>query len=341
MRPLAPLLLIVAFVAPFAHAAGDPFGQHHSPATQITPDNVTQLEPAWTHRNGDMAAAEGVPSSVSAQSTPILLPQAAGEHLVYCTPFNRVIALDPQTGRERWTYDPKVRRTSERPYRCRGVAYAQVAQAEATGTCRHRLYTVTGDRRLIALDARDGRPCEQFGDRGTVTLAEHERYGLEEVGSSSPPAVANGVVVVGSSVIDFAYAEAPRGVIAAYDAITGEPRWTFDPLQGATGTGAANAWAPLAVDAERDLVFVPTGAPSPDYYGALRVGRNGYANSIVALRLSTGEVAWAFQLVHHDLWDYDTPAQPVLVRLARPGRRACPGARTGEQAGLRLRARPA
>ena len=106
----APLLL--AFVAAFANAAGDPFGQHHSPATQITPDNVTQLEPAWTHRNGDTAAAEGVPSSVSAQSTPILLPQVADGHLVYCTPFNRVIALDPQTGRERWTYDPKVRPVS-------------------------------------------------------------------------------------------------------------------------------------------------------------------------------------------------------------------------------------
>ena len=157
-----------------------------------------------------------------------------------------------------------------------------------------------------------------------MTLAEHERYGLEEVGSSSPPLVANGVIVVGSSVIDFAFAEAPRGVVAAYDAATGAPRWTFDPLQGATGTGAANAWAPMAADAERDLVFVPTGAPSPDYYGALRVGSNGYANSVVALRLSTGEVEWAFQLVHHDLWDYDTPAQPVLFEWRGPDGRRVP-----------------
>ena len=295
-----------------AHATGDPLGWHHSPAMQITPENVTQLEPAWTHRNGDMAAARGAPSSVSAQSTPILLPREAGEHLVYCTPFNRVIALDPQSGRERWTYDPRVRRTSERPYRCRGVAYAADAHADAKAACRHRIYTVTGDRRLIALDARDGKPCADFGERGTVTLAEHDRYGLEEVGSSSPPVVANGVVVVGSSVIDFAYAEAPRGLVAAFDATTGAPRWAFDPLQGMGGTGAANAWAPLAADADRDLVFVPTGAPSPDYYGALRPGSNGYANSVVALKLSTGEVAWSFQLVHHDLWDYDTPAQPVL-----------------------------
>ena len=318
------LLLPLTCAAAATHAAGDPLGWHHSPAAQITPDNVARLGPAWIHRNGDMAAAAGPPSSVSAQSTPILLPDEAGGHLVYCTPFNRVIALDPQTGRERWSYDPQVRRTSERPYRCRGVAYAAESRKDAGGACQHRVFSVTGDRRLIALDARDGRPCAGFGEDGTVTLAERDRFGLEEVGASSPPAVANGVVVVGSSVIDFAYAEAPRGIVAAYDAATGAPRWSFDPLAGITGTGAANAWAPMAVDAGRDLVFVPTGAPSPDYYGALRHGTNGHANSVVALRLATGEVAWSFQLVHHDLWDYDTPAQPVLFDWTAPDGRRVP-----------------
>ena len=161
--------LLVAFVgmtAAPAGATGDPYGWHHSPSTQITPENVTRLEPAWTHRNGDMAAAQGPPSSVSAQSTPILLPPEAGGHLVYCTPFNRVIALDPETGRERWSHDPRVRRTSERPYRCRGVAYGDVPQADASSACRYRIYTLTVDRRLIALDARDGRPCAGFGDGG-------------------------------------------------------------------------------------------------------------------------------------------------------------------------------
>jgi quinoprotein glucose dehydrogenase len=223
---------------------------------------------------------------------------------------------------ERWVYDPQVPRTSERPYRCRGVAYAEVLQADVAAACRHRIYTVTVDRRLIALDARNGQACAGFGNRGVVTLVEHARYGLEKVSSSSAPVVANGVVVVGSSIIDFAHAEAPRGVIAAYDAETGAPRWTFDPLAGVTGTGAGNAWAPLAVDAASDLVFVPTSAPSPDYYGGLRPGRNAHANSVVALRLATGEVAWSFQLVHHDLWDYDTPAQPVLFEWrGRDGRR--------------------
>jgi len=311
-------------VVPEAAATGDPLGQHHSAARQVTPANVGELEVAWTHRNGDMAAASGEPSSVSAQSTPILLPRSAGGHLVYCTPFNRIIALDPQTGVERWQFDPRVPRTSSRPYRCRGVAYAEVPEPDERGACRHRLYTATADRRLLAVDARTGLRCEGFGRDGEVDLVERERYALEEVGTSSAPVIANGVVVVGSSVIDFVFAEAPRGVVAAYDAITGAPRWSFDPLEGETRTGAANAWAPLAVDADADLVFVPTGAPSPDYYGGLRPGRNGHANSVVALRLSTGEVAWAFQLVHHDLWDYDTPAQPTLFDWHGPDGQSVP-----------------
>jgi quinoprotein glucose dehydrogenase len=314
-----PLLAAAAFLAaPSAAAVGDPAGWHHSAATHITSGNVARLEPAWVHRNGDMAASVGEPSSVSAQATPILLPPAAGGHLVYCTPFNRVIALDPETGRERWSFDPHVARTSARPYRCRGVAYAELPQADARDACRHRLYTATADRRLIALDARDGRPCAGFGAGGVVTLLEHERHGLERVGSSSPPIVANGVLVVGSSVIDFAFAKAPRGIVAGFDAVTGERRWTFDPLAGVVGTGAGNAWAPMSVDAALGLVFVPTSAPSPDYYGGLRPGDNARANSVVALRLADGEVIWSFQLVHHDLWDYDTPAQPVLFDWPAP-----------------------
>jgi len=318
------LAVYLACAAQAAQATGDPHGWHYSASTHLTPDNVGRLEPAWIHRNGDLAGPPGTPPSTSAQATPVLLPSGAGGHLVYCTPFNRVIALDPETGRERWSYDPQVRRDSARPYRCRGVGYAELPQVEAGAACRHRIYAATADRRLFALDARDGRPCAGFGAGGVVELADRERYGLEQVNTSSAPAVANGVVVVGSSVIDFAYAEAPRGTVAAYDAVTGAPRWSFDPLEGVTGTGAGNAWAPLAVDAARDLVFVPTGAPSPDYYGVLRPGRNGHANSVVALRLATGEVAWSFQLVHHDLWDYDAPAQPVLFDWTTPDGRSVP-----------------
>lgn len=306
------------FVTTALASTGDPAGQHHSTATQITPANVARLQTAWVHQSGDLATDPVSLKNSSGQSTPILLPPEAGEHLVYCTQFNRVIALDPASGAVRWQFDPKISRVSKRPFRCRGVAYAEVANMQKVGdggtapACTYRIYSLTADRRLFALDALDGKPCTGFGTQGAVALEEHGRYTPDEVGSSSAPVVANGVVVAGSSIVDFLYAEAPRGIVAAFDAVTGVPRWRFDPLEGITDTGGANAWAPLSTDAERDLVFVPTSAPSPDYYGVKRPGNNGNANAVVALQLSTGKLVWSFQLVHHDLWDYDTPAQPIL-----------------------------
>ena len=296
-----------------ALAMPDPLeGQHFSPATQITRDNLEKLAPAWIHQSGDLASDPQSLRNSAGQSTPILLPEEAGESLVYCTPFNRVIALDPATGKVRWESDPKINRDNTRPFRCRGVSYWSVPDSSKANSCRQRIYSLTADRRLIALDAHTGSRCEDFGNGGEVALAEHGLFKPDEVASSSPPAIANGVVVVGSSVIDFALAEAPRGVVAAYDAIDGKQLWKFDPLEGIAHTGGANVWAPIAIDAQRDLVFLPTSAPSPDYYGVLRPGDNRNANSVVALQLSTGKQVWAFQHSHHDLWDFDTPAQPIL-----------------------------
>ena len=297
---------------------GDAGGQHHSSATQITPDNVNQLKPAWIFRSGDEKREPEAILNSSAQATPILLPAEAGEHLVYCTPFHRVIALDPATGTQRWEFDPKQSLKRSRPFRCRGVAYWRMPGAEDGHVCRHRIYSVTADRRLIALDARNGHPCPNFGDGGVVKLEERGRYSPDEIDSTSAPVVANGVVVVGSSVIDFALAEAPLGIVAAYDAESGKSLWRFVPLEGVKNTGAGNAWAPLSIDAARDLVFLPTSSPSPDYYGVLRPGNNGNANSVVALQLSTGKLVWSFQIVHHDLWDFDTPAQPILFDWPGP-----------------------
>lgn len=292
---------------------GDIVGQHHSTATQITPANVAQLKPAWVFRSGDQASESAeLMKLTSGQATPLLLPTAAGEHLVVCTPFSRVIALDPANGTSRWEFDPKAERGGKRGYRCRGVSYWREPGPEDGKACRHRLFQAVHDRRLIALDAKDGKPCADFGKAGTISLSDRAKHKPGEVTSSSPPAVANGVVVVGSSVVDFEYAEAPRGIVRAFDAITGAPRWRFDPLEGVTGTGGANVWAPISIDAERDLVFLPTSSPSPDYYGANRHGGDGDANSVVALQLSTGKKIWAFATSHHDLWDYDLPAQPIL-----------------------------
>jgi quinoprotein glucose dehydrogenase len=313
MHKTATLLALITAISPLQPACADPLqGQHFSALTQITRDNVGQLQPAWIHQSGDLANDPEALTNSSGQSTPILLPTAAGESLVYCTPYNRVIALDPGSGAVRWEFDPEVSRDSKRPFRCRGVSYWSLPESSLEESCRQRIYSLTADRRLIALDALDGKPCSGFGVNGELRLAEHGRYKPDEVASSSAPAVANGVVVVGSSVIDFALAEAPRGIVAAFDAISGEPLWQFDPLEGIANTGGANVWAPIAIDAARDLVFLPTSAPSPDYYGVQRPGSNGNANAVVALRLSSGEQVWSFQHSRHDLWDFDTPAQPIL-----------------------------
>ena len=149
---------------------------------------------------------------------------------------------------------------------------------------------------------------------------------------TSPPAVIDDLVVVGSAIDDNSRVEMPSGVVRAFDAKTGKLRWSWDPLLpnpksgdtdksgGEWRTGAGNAWTVMAVDPERHLVFVPTGSASPDYYGGLRPGDNRWANSIVALHAQTGKLAWGFQLVHHDLWDYDCASPPLLATLNRDGK---------------------
>ncbi len=301
------------------HYGGDPGGRHYSTLAQIDRDNVEALDVAWIFRSGDEARFGEAMARTSAQSTPILLPAEAGESLVYCTPFDRVIALDPDNGGQRWEFDPGIDRGGDRPFRCRGVAYAEEARTPAENACRHRLYLATHDRRLWAIDALDGTPCPGFGEGGSVALYGVAEFAAGDVSTSSPPVIARDMVITGSTVIDFARAETPRGTVQAFDALSGEPRWQFDPLEGHPGSGSANVWAPISVDADNGLLFLPTSAPSPDYYGVARPGDNRYANSIVALDITSGDVRWHFQHVRHDLWDYDTPAQPILFDWRRDG----------------------
>ena len=319
--------LMVALVAVGVSAAdegwlyygGDQGGRHYSEVGQINKENVSELDVAWVHRSGDVKTfGEGM-ENTSTQSTPILLPKAAGESLVYCTPFNRVIALDPGSGEQRWDFDPKIDRRGTRTFRCRGVSYAEETTVAPDAQCRHRLYLATHDRRLWAIDARNGNPCEDFGKVGVVELFGEEGYVPGDISSSSAPTVAGGVVVVGSGIIDFSRSTTPRGTVNAFNSLTGELVWQFDPLLGHKNSGSANVWAPISVDEENGLVFLPTSASSPDYYGVDRPGDDLYANSIVALDLKTGELRWHFQHVRHDLWDYDTPAQPILFDWTKNG----------------------
>lgn len=320
--------------------------------SQINTGNVHRLEVAWEYHTGEIERRGAFAShSAKVQVNPILLPAAAGGHLMICTPFSRVIALDPATGAERWIFEPNVRLggyagpgdpqgLKNPPFaNCRGVAYWFDRSAEPAAACTHRVLLATHDLRLIALDARSGSLCPGFGDRGIVhiepaVLAATPPAEVGEVKFPGPPTVVNDVVVVGSTVRDFHRADAPNGAVRAFDARSGAPRWLFDPIprdetnpayagwtpQAARSTGGANVWGTMSADAERDLVFLPTSGPSPDYYGGTRPGDNRYADSIVALRGATGEVAWHFQTIHHDVWDYDNAAQPALVDLTKDGK---------------------
>jgi quinoprotein glucose dehydrogenase len=232
--------------------------------------------------------------------------------------------LEPATGRQLWAYDPKVDihvRYGDGLIN-RGVA-AWRAPGGAKGACSLRLFEATLDARLLAVDAATGRPCVGFGRDGEVSLRNVPGYQPAPYHMTSPPVVVDGVVVIGSAIDDNTKVEMPSGVVRGYDALTGVLRWSWSPLTPAPNqhTGAGNAWSVMTVDPRRHLVFVPTGSASPDYYGGLRPGDNKWANSVVALDSRTGRFVWGFQLVHHDLWDYDTASAPLLAEIPHDGKR--------------------
>lgn len=310
---------------------GDAGGTRYSRAAQITRENVKSLTLAWTYRTGDWAVG---PGQTRFEATPLLVDGT----LYVATPFGRVIALDPATGRERWAFDGHADLSGHYgDFATRGVATWRDPRRATDAPCARRIYIATIDARLIAIDAARGAPCADFGSAGEIDLKTdlvNPPFELGEYEVTSPPAVLGDLVIVGSAIADNNRADTPSGVVRAYDARTGRRRWAWDPIPRRGGdpaydtwrgpsahrTGAANAWTVISVDSARKLVFVPTGSASPDFYGGERLGENRYANSLVALRGTTGEVVWAFQAVHHDLWDYDLPAQPALVTLQRDGR---------------------
>jgi quinoprotein glucose dehydrogenase len=327
---------------PWSAYGADDGGSRYSGLTQINRSNVGRLTVAWTVRTGDAThddASEGPQEgcgrchtgSSKFEATPIL----AEERLYVSTPLNQVLALDPRSGRELWRHDPKLDLALERNegFVSRGVAFWRASSANRpssggeTPWCSSRILFGTVDARLLALDAATGAPCADFGDGGTVRLdvgvgqVQEGQYGV-----TSPPAVVGDIVVVGSSIGDNRRVDMERGVVRGYDAVSGRLLWSFDPIGGsardwtpsaARRTGAGNAWAPLSADPALGLVFVPTGSAAPDFYGGERPGDNRYTNSVVALEVATGAVRWHFQVVHHDLWDFDVGSQPTLVTVPR------------------------
>jgi|SRR5579875_2167056 len=303
----------------------DPGGQRFSPLTQINRANVKSLKIAWSFRTGDAYAPKNGSRPTQFEATPLYIDGM----LYLSTPLGRVLALNPTTGRERWSYDPHLNRDmGYGDYASRGVSTWK------SPTGQRRLYHATIDARLIALDAATGQLCPDFGDNGIINLRHGLRIqprGFADYEETSPPAIIGNTLIIGSAIQDNGWTDEPSGEIRAFDTLTGKLKWSWDPIPqdphapaastwkngSAARTGAANAWSVIAADPARNLVFVPTGSASPDYYGGQRLGDNLFANSVIALRADTGQPVWHFQTVHHDLWDFDVATPPLLFDIHR------------------------
>jgi len=308
---------------------GDAGGTRFSTLQQINRTNVGRLKRVWTYHIGelDRGGNETDRHHVAPfESTPLVIDGV----LYFSTPSNRVIALDAETGKEIWQFDPQAGHGRQRQFRQhRGVAYWQSKNGED-----RRILFGTFDGRLMALDAKSGKSCGDFGKDGTIDLrvGVADAFPGAEYSVTSPPAIYRDLIITGAAVPEYP-SKGPSGVVRAFDVRSGKLAWTFHtiPQPGETGhetwqegawqdrTGA-NVWSIMSVDTERGLIFLPVGSASYDFYGADRKGMDLFANSLVALDAATGKLRWYFQMVHHDIWDYDMPAQPVLITVRRDGR---------------------
>ncbi len=319
---------------------GDPGGARFSALDQINRDNIQDLEVAWRYRTGDGEGRIEDVGSYGLQGTPILLTQESGGFLVLCSAFDKVIALNPANGEVAWSFDPEVDREDRNAqYKCRGVTQWTDERADIDKACGSRIFLATLDQRLITLDSHTGELCAGFGESGVVSITPFIDATLPATDTGGvrtymPPVIVSDTVIIGTSVgAKFKRADAPSGAIRAFDVRTGTFKWMFDPVprnpddpeaanwdpDALVNTGGGNVWSLMSVDHERDLVFLPTSSASPNYFGGTRPGDNRYANSIVALKGSTGQLVWHYQLVHHDVWDWDVSSQPMLVDLERDG----------------------
>ena len=303
-------------------------GSHHatrySPLAQITPENVGALERIWEFRTGDMPPGD---EAFSNQNTPLKI----GNDLLLCSAMNQVISLDAATGLENWRYDPEVPLDAI-PYNatCRGLAYFASPTLAADAPCAERVIMNTIDARLIAVDTGTGMLCDDFGTGGIVDLEEGIGHTVPGwYAPTSPPTIVRDVAVVHSQVRDGQRRNAPSGVVRGYNAETGALEWAWDmgrpgetgaPEEGETYTrGTPNVWTIASGDNDLGLVYLPVGNASVDYWGGMRSPlENEYSTALVALDVETGEVAWHYQTVNYDVWDYDLGSQGTLVDFPTP-----------------------
>ena len=256
-----------------------------------------------------------------------------------CTTHQYLIALDPATGKEKWRFDPKLKADNTFQHlTCRGVSYydanntagfesSLAARSTTSAECPQKVILPVNDGRLVAVNATTGKVCSDFGNNGEVDLQKDMPFPYPGgYNPTSPPVVTGTTIIIAGSTTDNYSTEEPSGVIRGYDVNTGELLWVFDtgaedpnaiPAPGQKFVNnSPNAWAPLAYDAQLDIVYVPTGVGTPDIYGGHRTELDErYANSMLAINASTGKLIWNFQTTHHDLWDMDVPAQPTLTDI--------------------------
>jgi quinoprotein glucose dehydrogenase len=317
------------------------YGDRYSPLAQITPENAHKLVPAWTYRTGDIPGPND-PGETTAENTPLKV----NGMLYVCTPHSQVIALDPDTGKEIWRFDPKISTEGAANFKgwahmtCRGVSYhddaayaseqsptGSASPAAAPNACPKRIFVPTADTRLIALNADTGKMCEDFGDKGQVDLrANIGSFAPGGYYSTSPPAVTKNLVVIGGHVTDNVSTDEPSGVIRAFDVHTGKLVWNWDsgnpddttPLaEGKTYTrNSPNMWSMFSVDEKLGMLYLPMGNQMPDQYGGDRTeDSEKYSAGLTALDIDSGHVKWTFQFTHHDLWDMDVGGQPSLIDI--------------------------
>ncbi len=324
------------------------FGERYSPLKQITTANVGKLTEAWRIRTGDMPTDKD-PVELTNQNTPLKV----NGMLYACTAHSKVLALDPDTGKEIWRYDPKIQGPNGNDFRgwahmtCRGVSYydeANYSKSDATSTpavlstagqavathCSRRLFLPTADARLIALNADTGKICEDFGDKGVVNLrANIGKFTPGGYYSTSPAAITRNLVIIGGHVTDNESTDEPSGVIRAFDVHDGHLVWNWDAGNPDDTTPIAegkfytrnspNMWSLASVDEKLGLVYLPLGNQMPDQWGGKRTPESEkFSAGTFALDVDTGKLKWNYQFTHHDLWDMDVPAQPSLIDLKPP-----------------------
>lgn len=295
--------------------------QKYSPLTQITADNVGKLTKVWEFHTGDVSDGKGDTPATVWSATPIF----ANDTLYIGTPFDRLIALDPGTGKEKWHYDTKSshKALTQPVLKNRGVSYWQAKQPVNGQACQKIVYMGTVDGKLFALDADSGKPCSDFADNGVLDLNQwntvNAKYPLSVL---QPPTVVGNHLLVGWAGKDWAYAEAPPGTVFSFNAQTGEREWTFDaiPEKIRKRTGTANVWTHMSADEANGLVYLPVSSPSPNYWGGNRVDAIPLGTSTTALDINTGKVVWSRQWVHHDVWDYDINSAPTLMDITVDGK---------------------